>query len=286
MKTELTDLFQQVKSDFCNLMDYKLRGNTLEIITGVSTLTNHYVSVFVSLQSGTYIISDGGWIDKGFYDNIISSEDEDVFQRVETQFQAHFDIRQTKHRDGTRYYFKAVENPELISVMVRDVSQYVSAIVNSQAIAFNEAKETSQRATFYQDVNTYLREHYGSDILELNGSLKRHGEELAAIRFNAIIRRPTTTHLVMYVTGYTAPLFVKDACEATVNFQIAKKDIRVSRSGIFQRSAIVNTMANGFVPVKVNEYLANLEKELEHPLISYHSDKSKILEQIPERVAA
>ena len=112
MKTELKNIYNQVKSDFCNLMDYKMRDSTVEIITGVSTLTNHYVSVFISLQSGKYVVSDGGWIDRQYYDNQLDAEDEDIFQRVELQYQSYFDIKKTVHKDGTTYNFKTTDNPE------------------------------------------------------------------------------------------------------------------------------------------------------------------------------
>ena len=97
MRTEWNDIYSQVKSDFCNLIDYKIRDSTLEVITGVNTLTNHYVSVFISFQSGKYVVSDGGWIDRQFYDNFLDNEDEDIFQRIDSQYVAHFDIKRTTY---------------------------------------------------------------------------------------------------------------------------------------------------------------------------------------------
>jgi hypothetical protein len=282
MKTELKNIYNQVKSDFCNLMDYKMRDSTLKIITGVSTLTNHYVSVFISLQSGKYVVSDGGWIDRQYYDNQLDAEDEDIFQRVELQYQSYFDIKKTVHKDGTTYNFKTTDNPELLSMLVHDVSSYISSVVNSQSIAFNEAKEQSQRKTFNKDVNSFLKEYYGSE-LELNDSLDNYNNDLSNIKFNAIIRKPSSIYLLMYVTGYTSQNFINDACQATVNFQMAKKYTSVNK---FRQSAIVNTQANGYTPIKVNQYLNNLEQETNNKLIFYYDEASKreVLQQIPIRL--
>ena len=266
-------------------MDFKMRGDTIEINTGVATLTNHYVSVFISFSSGIYVVSDGGWLDRQYYDNITSSEDEDTFQRVEFQYRNHYNIKRTVHKDGTKYNFKKTEKVEMISLLVHDVSSYVASVVNSQSIAFNEAKAQSQRTTFYKDVTDFLKDAYGSN-LDTNSSLQNYNNELSGIKFNAIIRLPTTTHLLMYVTGYTPQHFIKDACEATVNFQISKK--YAPKSAAFKRTAIVNTQAEGHVLGRVNEYLNNLEIETGNKLVHYYNadDKKEVLKQIPQKLVA
>lgn len=277
--TELIDIFKAVKSDFCNLMDYKMRGSTIEILTSVSTITDHYVSVFISYKKGTYIVSDGGWLDRQYYDNTTSVEDEDIIQRIELQYRGHFGINRTIHTDGTKYNFKTTENSELISTLVYEVSHYVSSVVNSQSVAYQEAKEQSQRQRFYQDVNGFLKETYGGD-LALNETLQNYNDELSMVKFNAIVRRPTKIHLVMYVTGYTPQNFIKDACEATVNFQIASK---YTGSDTFSKTAIVNTLANGYTPLKVNEYLTNLEEQTNKQLLSFYNQRDNLIKYIPPK---
>ena len=44
---KLLDIFNAVKSDFCELTTYKVRNNSIEIITPFSTLNNKFISVFV-----------------------------------------------------------------------------------------------------------------------------------------------------------------------------------------------------------------------------------------------
>ena len=283
MRTEWNDIYSQVKSDFCNLIDYKIRDSTLEVITGVNTLTNHYVSVFISFQSGKYVVSDGGWIDRQFYDNFLDNEDEDIFQRIDSQYVAHFDIKRTTHKDGTVYNFKTTDNPRLISALVQDVSYYVSSIVDNQSVSFNQAKEQSQRKTFHKDVSNFLKEYYSGD-LELNDSLQNYNDDLSSVKFNAIIRRPSSTYLVMYVTGYTSQNFINDACQATVNFQMARK---YTSQNIFKKSAIVNTHANGYVPTKVTQYLNNLQEETDNRLILYYDEgyRREMIKQIPSALS-
>ena len=77
---KLLDIFKTIKDDFCSLTTYKLRGESLEIITPFSTLNNKFVSVFIKEIKGKYVISDAGWTDLNYYDVSISEESNDIIK--------------------------------------------------------------------------------------------------------------------------------------------------------------------------------------------------------------
>ena len=52
-------LFLNISSDFNSLWKYKLRGDTLEIITPFTTMTGSYISIFLTQRDDRFIITDG-----------------------------------------------------------------------------------------------------------------------------------------------------------------------------------------------------------------------------------
>jgi hypothetical protein len=276
----LTDLFQIVKTDFCNLMDFRLRGNTIEIMTNVSTITNHFVSVFVSQQEDYYIVSDGGWLTKEYYENSVVYEDEIIVQKLQLQYRNHFNIQTTLHEGLIRYYYKATNHIELVSALVYDVSHYIAAIVNSQTIAYNEGREQSQRQRFHHDVNCYLWEKYGS-FLTFNDSLAKDCPEISTIKFNAIVRQHTGTYLIMYVSGYSQQNFNRDVSEAYTHFQMVDN---YSKGTELSKIVIINTQASGYLPVAANSYLKLLQDQTGNQLVEFYKDPDTLTQQIPVNI--
>ncbi|WP_159467936.1 hypothetical protein [Dyadobacter sp. 3J3] len=279
MKTDLTGIFRNVKSQFCNLIDYKIRGNTIEIITAVTTLSNHYVSVFISKEGEKFVISDGGWVDRDYYNDIHVPGEEDINVRVEDQIRLHYGIKIATHKDGTVYNYKSTDDEDLIALMVFEVSNFISLLSNNQSISYLEEKSIAERKKFSTEVNGFLKQAFGGD-LELNDSLSVDNEELNNVKFNAIIRKPSQTYLVMYVTGYHTRNFIGSASEAIVNFQLSNKYTSAKN---FSKTAIINNQANGFNPYKVNDYLQELTNITNHKLIEFYDDRDSIFKLIPQR---
>ena len=61
-------LFNDIIKAFSSLWSFKKRGNSIEIVTPVSTTNDVFVSVFLTMRGDEYIVTDGGWIDAGVYD--------------------------------------------------------------------------------------------------------------------------------------------------------------------------------------------------------------------------
>ena len=67
MSFSFEELYHEVQRDYSALWDIKVRGATLEIITPHSTVSDKFVSVFITQRSNEYIISDGGYLYTGAY---------------------------------------------------------------------------------------------------------------------------------------------------------------------------------------------------------------------------
>lgn len=279
MNLILDHIFQKVKSDFCSLVDAKMRGDTLEIITSIPTLTSSYVSVFISQQGKRFIVSDGGWIYNNYYENYLS-EETDSLKRIYSQYQKYFKVKETplSINQGI-YYYKTTENIELISALVFDVGHFVSSIVNTQNVIFKEL-EDDDRKLFHNRMNGYIRERFGQEKVELNQTVQI--TEKQRIRFNAIVHANARDHYyVMYVSGSRASYFIKDLAEATVNFEIIN-DFSVKKE-YFKKLAIINTSAPGFDKERSEVYLERLAKAIDRNpvLIRNKNDDFKIAEALP-----
>lgn len=279
MSLHLNSIFDIVKTDFCDLIDFKLRGDTIEINTAIPTLTNSYVSVFVSFRDGIYIISDGGWFDRNMYESL-DTEDTDIQKRITEQYKSHFQIKETKSDDGTNYYYKTTKDLKLVSALVYDVGHYVASIVNSQNIAYRESEDLEDKKLFHNNINSFFKEKFGSTKVEFNSAV--NVDNVHKIKFNAVVRPNVRDNFyVMYVTGSRPSFFRKDLTEATINFEI------INEYGIkpeyFRKVAVVNTAAAGYDKAQSDIYIRKLTSALgKQPImVKGNSDNMKLLEAIP-----
>lgn len=269
---KLLDIFQTIKDDFCSLTTYKLRGESLEIITPFSTLNNKFVSVFIKEIEGKYVISDAGWTDLNYYDVSISEESDDIIQRIFTYYQQSFGISITPDKAGTLHYFKTCSNPRDIPENVFDLANFVVGAVNSLGIRYKDEKEEKERETFRQDANTFLQANYNNDV-----QLKTPLDDFESIKFNALITKGYSIFLVSYVTGSTSYYFANDLRKTIVNFEISEKS--KYKDFIREKISIINDKADGYHPEKLESIMNLLDEKATKKPIKW-SEKEKVLEII------
>lgn len=259
MNIHLNDIFKAVKSDFCTLVDFKIRGDTIEIITGIPTISSSFVSLFISQQDNQYVISDGGWIHQGMYDNQVN--DDTVYDRVLTQYIEHFNISQTRTSKHVLYYYKKVASFDLISSAVFDVGYFVSNVVNAQMLQYTDVNENKDRRVFHNEMNSLLRHWFHDKQVETNFKVSLNPQY--SIRFNAaVIVSKSVTYYTMYVTGSNQSYFNKDLTKAVLNFEML--DEGVSNKNYLRKVALINTNAPGWNPDNSAAYLHRLANVVGH----------------------
>lgn len=275
MNLHLTDIFSAVKSDLCSLVDFKLRGDTIEIITGIPTITSSHVSVFVSYRDGEYIISDGGWVNGGEYDNEIS--DDDIYSRILAQLIDHFRMKDTRSANNTVYYYKKAPKLELVSAMVSDVGHFVSATINAQVLEYGDVSERKIRRVFHSQMNSFLRTSLGNERVETNYDLVLNDKH--TIRFNAVVHaNRAKNYYIMYITGSNQSNFIKDISKAAINFELLGD--QVANLNYTNRIALVNVSAPGYSPDDARAYLDKLSDVLNDPPILVSSEGKFDIRQI------
>lgn len=269
---DLLKIHQQIKEDFCSLTTYKLRGESLEIITPFTTLNNKFVSVFVKETKGKFIISDGGWVDNNYYNVDISDESEDIYSRVLAYYKQSFNVSEKIDVAGTLHYFKVCQNLGEIPAKVYELANFLVGALNSLGMRYRDEKEEKERATFRKDANTFLKVNYNDNV-----KLQKSLDDFKNIKFNALITKSSNIYLVSYVTGSSPYYFTNDLRKTIVNFEISERS--KYKNFIKEKVSIINDQADGYNPEKVKSMMDLLNEKVTREPIKW-TEKERILEYI------
>ncbi len=247
------DVLPVLKADFGNLWNCRQRGNSLEIITPFSTVTEKFVSVFITKRTDTFIVSDGGWL-TGSPDYYQTDQDqqEEEFSGILSHYSHAFGISEAKQADGGVFYFKKCDKLALLSSAVYDVANFVATVVNGSSLQLDAGEEFDHQKTFRREANEFLK----SRLPEARANQSIDG--LDGVRFNAVLIKRSKLFLVSYVTGCTPYHFSKDLSRSIVNFELANG----SKSAPFiqSRIALLNDRAAGYDPNRNGDQIKLLEK--------------------------
>jgi hypothetical protein len=261
-------IFQDVKNSFCSLWAFKVRGNTLEVITPYSTTNLKFISVFVTLQQGQYIVTDGGWLNSSEYQVHIDYDD-DIFMRIFNHYESTYNIKKLEQLKGI-YYFKSTDRADLIPNLVYDLANFLSSIISTSQIQFVDQKEKEDKETFGKIADSFISGIINKEKLKFRKEL---GEEYKNVRFNAIVSNGNRLKLVKYITGSTLPYFLSSLTKATVDFEITNNS--PFNPFIDSRVALINDSAPGFKSDKLFRYIETLEEHTKMPNIRW-SEREKL----------
>lgn len=263
---ELVDIFKNIKEEFCSLWAFKERGETLEIITPYATTSNKFVSVFLTIKSKEFIISDGGWLSDNTYETTPDFED-DIYTKVFAYYQNFFDIKSVT-ANALEYYFKKTEKEELIPNLVFDVASFVSAVSSSSQIQFIDIKEKEERARFQKQASDYIRA-----ISPKTENFKVHfrkyiDDKLKNIKFSAVVTNNNKLTLINYITGSTIDYFISSIGKANIYFEVVNKS--VFKNHIQKKVALINDTATGYNKEKLFDVLEQLDNTTKKNNILWH----------------
>lgn len=117
-----------IKRDFEKLWRFKLRGESLEVVTPFSTVTNKFVSVFITIRNGKYVVTDGAMISDGMNEYGINQENLQVAYKAAELFNI-----KTTYQKGL-YFYKISEAKMLLSSDLHDMASFIAIAVNTTAI--------------------------------------------------------------------------------------------------------------------------------------------------------
>lgn len=266
------EIIEKIKSAFCNLTNFKVRNNALEVITAYSTINSKFVSVFITFTKNKIVVTDSGWIDQNYYDTPLYDDSEFIINRVTNSFQSSFNVKSTVDKEGVNFYYKTCDNIEQIPSAVFDLANFIVGVVNAFCIQYKDEKEEKERETFRRDANDYLKANY-TDKVKLRSAL----DDFQSIKFNAIINKSSKLYLLTYVTGSTQTYFENDLRKSIVNFEIAVKSKYTDL--IKERLTIVNDKSEGYLPDKSAFIFELLREKTTREPVKW-TEKERLLELI------
>jgi hypothetical protein len=260
----LENIYNDITSTFGNLWSYKIRGKSIEIITPFATTNHRFISVFLTIQGTDYIVTDGGWIEQGIYDNNFNL-DEDCFKKIILHYQNVYNVKEIKNGAKTTYFYKKTANPISISSIVFDLSTFISTLVSLSFVEYTEKEERETKERFNKKANLYLSQIVDSDKIKFNAPIDEHKK----IKFSAIINtNKSELILINYITGSSDYYFNNSISKTNMMYEMALKT-PYSRF-IRKKISVVDTDATGYIPQKVNPFLRHLSENTKCVEVNWH----------------
>jgi hypothetical protein len=260
----LENIYKDITSTFGNLWSYKIRGKSIEIITPFATTNHRFISVFLTIQGTDYIVTDGGWIEQGIYDNNFNL-DEDCFKKIISHYQSIYNIKEIKNGAKTTFFYKKTANHISVPSIVFDLSTFISTLVSLSFVEYTEKEEIETKERFNKKANLYLSQIVDSEEIKFNAPIDEHKK----IKFSAIInKRKTELILLNYITGSSDYYFNNSISKTNMMFEMALKT-QYSRF-IRKKISIIDTEATGYIPQKVNPFLSHLSENTNCVEVNWH----------------
>jgi hypothetical protein len=266
----LQSIFQEIKNSFGGLWQTKERGHSIEIITPYVSTNNKFISVFLSMQGNDFVISDGGWINGGIYENINQNE-EGCFLKVFYHYLNAFDIKEVETTEGITYYYLKTSSPIDVPARVLALSTFVQSVVSVSEISFEGKAEKETKARFVSKANEYLKSFIPAEKIKLNRYINEQKKE---IRFNAIYyKTQNSLTLINYITGSSNSHFANSIFKANTLFEMAEGTN--VKEYIQNKISVVDTSAGGYVQEKLAHYILHLENHTGSKIINWF-EKEKL----------
>lgn len=122
----MIEIKQQLIEAFSKLCMSRKRGETIEIITPLATITDNLVSIFFSQEDNKWIISDGGWLMEGRYLYL-----ENISPKVIEYFSGIFNVQKINSSKDTTIYYRDTDKEGMLTSIAYDVSLFIQSVVNT-----------------------------------------------------------------------------------------------------------------------------------------------------------
>lgn len=152
-----------------------------------------------------------------------------------------------------------------------ELSIFISTVVSSSFIEFQDNKDKELRHRFRTNVNTFLTDNFDKDEIRLGTYVSDNYKD---IRFNAIIKRDDRFTLYNYVTGTTDFYFKGSLGRSNMNFQLINKT--PLKRKIHKRITVINNSASGYNWEKLRQYLELVPEQTQSEIINW-SEKDMLL---------
>lgn len=271
-------LFLNISSDFNSLWKYKLRGDTLEIITPFTTMTGSYISVFLTQRDDRFIITDGQSLVHSLMKLEMFSRKAKVYLE---ETAAYYNVKKTQS-DNTHFYFKSTFDMNLISAYIYDIVFFQSSALNSiysEATFFDSGREYE---LFSTRANNMLQQKI-EENKESNHvfALDRTHNLIRNAGFSSVLTRTNNANVwaAMYITGSNPTNFCSTIYRANTGFMYVNEND--DRKKFIKIAAVIDETAKG--NVKNHErikFVQNVMASFHPQVYTFEELSNKSLEEL------
>jgi hypothetical protein len=237
---ELATVFEEAVGEYASLWSFKELGKTLEITTCHSTITNKFVSVFLTKRENGFVVTDGGLINNNDYVGDDFYIDSTCFNRALAFTQNHYKVKQVEDRLGNTLYYKLTPDSKMVGSVIHDMCSFIVQAVNLSVSLYEEPEEHRGVKVFTQEANHYLKNTF-SDKVDFKQKVLRG----SSIQFSAIVRTSKHIHLINYITGSNREHFVNSINRANMNFQAVDKIYGSQKSALGKLVGFIDDTSAG-----------------------------------------
>ena len=225
----MKDLLNDIITAYSSLWSFKKRGNSIEIVTPVSTTNDVFVSVFLTMRGDEYVVTDGGWIDAGVYD--IDEVNNIQFESIISHYKSAYGIISLRAKELT-YFYKKTCNPVFVPNFVFDVSSFVGGIVNSSLAEVSRSADKKYNI-FAREARKFLIQNVPEELILPKHYLKAR---FPSLNFGAAIKTGNHISLFNFSSGSCDSYYVNSLCKSKASFEIVHND---DREGLFKNKIIL-----------------------------------------------
>ena len=262
----MRDIIEEIIKAFSSLWKIKQRGDSIEIITPVTTSNDSFVSVFLTRRGDEYVVTDGGWIDAGVYN--IDEESNINFNSIVNHFQASYGIL-SLHARGLYYYYKKTDSPIFVPNLVFDVASFISVIVNTSLVEASRGIDKNYNK-FSRKAKNFIIDHVAKEDVVSTSSLRKI---FPSLHFGFAIRRGSGISLFNFSSGSNKSYYINSLCKSKVSFEIVKKS---DNNNCFQDKILLLDDNNSMLRNRDVGVYVNLIREQEVCSLINWSDRESI----------
>jgi hypothetical protein len=244
-------VYRDLVASFGELWKYKERDKSLEIITPYATTTRKFISVFLTEREGLYVLSDGGWISEGIYDN---SFDRSIscFEKIFLHYQDAFSIKKSKNLSGGDIFYKSTVSQIAIPSLIFDMSNFISTIISISFVEFSD-KDSELELNFTRKAKEYIETFSPRKDWYFNEYLDRK----RSVKVSAILRKENSKLVLLnFITGSNYNYFRSNIGKTNMIFELA--DNTSEGQLVEQKVALLDSNARGYLPEHWSIWLDHL----------------------------
>lgn len=240
MSPTFESLFHEVARDYASMWDFKFRGSTLEIITPHSTVSDKFISIFLTQRDGQFIVTDGGYIHTGDYIENESIRAGKCYNNAFEYYERYYSIQRVSDVNGKVIFFTKTENRTMVTSLIYDMASFIVGVANAQQMTLATDQEVATRQRFAKAAGSFLLDAFPGRRIKFNQELRPDDR----IHFSAGIWRESKVNLIQFITGYDSYHFDASMAKATMNF-LAVNGSSLKPS-VQRKISLIDTSASGY----------------------------------------